>query len=339
MRSAKTASVARGPGWNGSRANTHRSSAPRRSMIVLTVFGCFLGCFLEGCSKANTVVEAQKPAPLSISYLGAWGTKGDGPGHLDHPTCIATDAIGNAYVADSGSQYVNKFTGTGTPLLSFQEPRLKHPESIAVDSGGAIYVTDSDPGSTFIFFPNGDRYRQLRQKTRPNSDGRLSVAVGDDGTIHILDAAAERVFTYSSNFRLLQSWQPAANVPNTRVRPEAIAAGPDGNLYIADPSSDRIVSFTDRGNFSSQVDASIDGTDRKLSSSFAVTRTYIFAMGEDGHTLHVWSLDGTSRLDVDLAHELGPAKRPAPALAITSRRELLVLDAPEFHVLRYLINF
>jgi sugar lactone lactonase YvrE len=307
--------------------------------VALTACCIALLTSLVGCSKVSIVAEAQKPAPLSVTYIGAWGVKGDGPGQLDHPTCIATDSIGNAYLADSGSQYINKFSSTGTPLLSFQEPKLKDPDSIAIDGGGAIYVTDSDPGSTFIFFPNGDRYRELRQKSRPSSDGRLSVAVAADGMVHILDAGAGRVFTYSSSLRLLQSWEPAASAPNARVRPEAIAAGPDGNLYIADPSSNRILSFTDQGNFSSKVDASADGTDRKLSDSFAVTRAYIFAMGEDGHMLHVWSLDGTSRLDVDLAHELGQGARPAPALAISPRKELLLLDVPESHVLRYLINF
>jgi streptogramin lyase len=296
-------------------------------------------CPLVGCSRANTVAEAQKPAAPSVSYLGSWGVKGDAPGQLDQPSSMAIDTIGNAYLADAGSQYINKFTGTGTPLLSFQEQGLQHPQSITVDSGGAIYVTDSGRGSAFVFFPNGDRYRELRLKTHPNSDSTLSVAVSDDGMIHILDAGAGRVFTYTPRFRLLQSWQPAASVPNVKVRAEAIVSGPDGYLYMVDPSSDRILRFTDEGHFIAKVDASADGTDRKLSNSFAVTRAYIFAMDADGRKLHVWSLDGTSKLDVDLAPELGQGHRSAPAIAVSPRKELLVLDAPEARVLRYSINF
>jgi hypothetical protein len=55
--------------------------------------------------------------------------------------------------------------------------------------------------------------------------------------------------------------------------------------------------------------------------------------------LHVWALDGRPQLDADLAPELGQAKRSAPALAISPRKELLVLDAPEARVLRYRIDF
>jgi sugar lactone lactonase YvrE len=294
---------------------------------------------LAGCSHDTTVAEAQKPTPPSVTFLGAWGAKGDGPGQLDQPVSIATDPTGNVYLADAGSQYINKFADTGTPLLSFQQPGLQHPQSITIDSGGAIYVTDSARGSAFVFLPSGDRYRELRPKTRPNSDSALSIAVSDDGTVHILDAGEGRVFPYTSRFRSQPSWQPAASVPNTRVRAEAIATAPDGFLYLADPSSDRILRFTEDGNFTAKVDASADGTARKLSNSFAVSRSYIFAMDANGRMLHVWSMDGTSKLDIDLAPELGEGNRSAPGLAVSSRKELFVLDAPEARVLRYSINF
>jgi hypothetical protein len=42
---------------------------------------------------------------------------------------------------------------------------------------------------------------------------------------------------------------------------------------------------------------------------------------------------------MDLAPELGQGSRVAPALAVSPRKELLVLDASESRVLRYRINF
>ena len=64
-------------------------------------------------------------SPPLLTYVGIWGTKGTDPGKLDEPTCIATDALGNAYLADAGSRFVDKFDWKGTPLLSFQDEGLK----------------------------------------------------------------------------------------------------------------------------------------------------------------------------------------------------------------------
>ena len=55
--------------------------------------------------------------------------------------------------------------------------------------------------------------------------------------------------------------------------------------------------------------------------------------------LHVVGTDGSPKLDVDLAPQLGQGHRRAPALAVSPRPELLVLDAPESRVLRYRISF
>ena len=62
-------------------------------------------------------------------------------------------------------------------------------------------------------------------------------------------------------------------------------------------------------------------------------------MDVNGRMLHAWSIDGHFEADIDLAPELGQAKRNAPALAASPQRELLVLDAPEVRVLRYRINY
>jgi streptogramin lyase len=294
---------------------------------------------LGGCSQANGPVQAQAPPPFSITYIATWGVKGGDPGQLEQPTDIATDSLGNIYLADAGNRFVDKFTWEGRPLLSFGEPGLKYPQAITVDSGGAIYLTDVGRGSTFIFFPNGDRYHEVRLKSHPNDEDILGVAVGEDGLMHVLDADAGHVFTYTPGMRLLRNWQPAANAPNAKVRPRAIAVGPDGYVYLVDPAGNHILRYTNEGQFESLVDAKADGVDRKLSDQFAVGLGYIFAMDADGRMLHVWTVDGRPKLDIDLAPELGQANRAAPSLAVSPRKELLVLDRPEARVLRYRINF
>lgn len=294
---------------------------------------------VAGCSESSTQAEAQAPPPFSITYVASWGTKGVDPGQLDQPTDIATDSLGNIYLADAGTRFINKFTWEGRPLLCFGDGALKYPQEIAVDSGGAIYITDIGRASAFVFFPEGDHRRQLRLKGRPSDEDVIGVAVGEDGRIHLLDADAGHVYTYSPNYRLVRNWQPSANVPNAKVRARAIAVGPDGFVYMVDPWGNHILRFSSDGQFQSLVDARADGVDRKLSDQFAVGLGYIFAMDADGRMLHVWSADGRPKLDLDLAPELGQGNRSAPSLAISPRKELLVLDRPDARVFRYRLNF
>jgi hypothetical protein len=306
------------------------------SFVVMTAFFA-LAWAIGGYARSETHVEASHPAPPALSYIGRWGTKGDGPGQLDEPTCIATDMVGRAYIADAGSHFVHKFDTDGTPLLSFQENALKDPQSITVDRGGAIYVTELRSKSTFVYFPNGDRYRQLRLRTHANSEDMMSVGVDDGGLVQILDAEANRVFTFSPRMRLERSWTPVASEPDAPVHPRVVATVPDGSVYLLDADADRILKFTSDGHFVSEMKA--DGGSGRLSDAFAVSPIGIFAMDADGRTLHVWSPDGQPKLDTDLAPELGQGSGAAPALAVSPRKELLVLDAPESRVLRYRIDF
>jgi hypothetical protein len=316
-----------------------RAATSRARAISLGVGALFLALLWAsgGCTRSETHVEASHPAPPALSYIGQWGTKGDGPGQLDQPTCIATDSVGKAYIADAGSHFVHKFDTDGTPLLSFQENYLKNPQSITVDSGGAIYVTELTSKSAFVFFPNGDRYRQLKWKTHANSEDMLSVGVDDGGLVQILDAEANRVFTYTPQMRLKRSWTPAAGEADGQLHPRMVATVPDGSVYLLDADADRILKFTSDGHFVSEMKA--DSGSGRLSDAFAASSIGIFAMDADGHTLHVWSPDGQPKLDMDLATELGQGNGAAPALAVSPRKELLVLDATKFRILRYRINF
>jgi DNA-binding beta-propeller fold protein YncE len=308
----------------------------RRPMAIFVAAAILSLCWLVGCSRAATQAESQKPVTPAISYISSWGMRGNGPGQLDQPVSIATDRVGDVYIADTGSSFVHKFDWRGTPLLSFQEPGLKNPQSITLDSGGAIYVTDSQRGSAFVFLPGGERYRELRLSTRQKPDDELGVAVADDGVVHVLDPDRARVFTYNSHFRLARSWSPVGDSPSDKVGAGSIAVGPDGYLYMVDPEKNRILRFTEDGHFAGEFKS---GENRRLSDRFAVTRGFIFAMDADGRKLHVWSTDGQPKADVDLAPELGQGNRPAPPIAVSPRKELLVLDAPEARVLRYQINF
>jgi sugar lactone lactonase YvrE len=309
-------------------------------IIVMVVAAIICGGFIFGCSQKATEAEPQTAVAPAVTFISQWGVKGDGPGHLQEPASIATDVLGNAYIADAGSQFIHKFDPQGTPLLSFQEDPLKHPQWIAVDPDGDVYVTDPVRGSVFVFYPGGEKdiHRELHLKTRPGKEGFVSVAVGADELIHVLDSKSGKVDTYTPRFRFLRSWIPPSSAAGSGTHPGPIAMGPNGFLYVADERGSRIMRFTGEGQFVSEINTSASGAGR-LSAQFTVSRTCIFAMGADGRMLHVWTIDGRPKLDVDLAPQLGQGSRPAPGLAMSPRDELLVLDQLGGRVLRYRVNF
>jgi sugar lactone lactonase YvrE len=315
-----------------------RTQNPKRFGHVAGM-GLIAALLLIACSQQPARVEAQMGATAPLTYIGQWGAKGSGPGQLDDPTCITTDSLGHIYLADDGSHFVHKFGYAGVPHLSFRDPYLESPQSIAVDSGGAIYVTDASRGTVTIYLPSGIRLRSLRGRLRVNAENALDVSVDDDGRIYVFDSELRRVFTYTPGFRLIREWQPAANVPNERVRAAAMTGAPDGSLYFVDPQANRILHFDGDGHFLSQIDAGANGAGRKLSDQIAASSQYVFAVDDNGHMLHVWSTNGTLKADFDLTPELGQSRRPAAPIAVSPRKELLVLDTPEGRVLRYRINF
>jgi hypothetical protein len=291
--------------------------------------------------RANARADSGGAAGAPLDFIGAWGTHGDGPGQLDDPVSISSDVIGNIYVVDAGSRFIHKFDPQGKPLLSFQEDPLKHPQWVTVDRGEVIYVSDPVRNSVFICLPTGvrDRYHEIRLRARAGKENELSVGVEDDGLIYVLDSNAAKVFTFNTRMRLTGTWVPSLASQGSKVFPGPFEIGPDGNFYIAQAASGHIFKYSSEKRFVTEIYLAGDGARGKLSNQFAVSRNYLFAMDTDGRVLHVFTLDGAPKLDMDLAPELGQAARPAPPLAVSPRGELLVLDGPESRVLRFRINF
>jgi DNA-binding beta-propeller fold protein YncE len=304
------------------------------SIIGMAIFS------LAGCSRGIAKTEAKTLAP-AVEYVGSWGAKGDAPGQMKAPAGIATDSFGDVYIADAGNQFIEKFDPKGKPLLSFQEDALKQPQSIAIDGGGGIYVTDPVRASVFVFFPEGDRYRELRLRTKSSSENELSVAIGDDGRVHVLDADSGKVFNFAPPpFRMAPSWLVPVSAPNSKARRGPIVAGPDGYIYVADPAGNRVLRFSEDGQLVSEIDLTPSGTGDRVGGPFAVYSGHIFLMSADGHTLHILVIDGSQqRTDIDLEPELGPDGGTVSALAVSSHRQLFVLDGPHAQVLGFQLNF
>jgi DNA-binding beta-propeller fold protein YncE len=282
---------------------------------------------------------AAKPPQLpAFEFLGSWGDKGEGPGKLQNPVAFATDSRNNVFFADPAENFVHKFEANGTPLLSFEDPRVSHAAGIAVDQGAAIYVADAQRGNVMIFFPDGTFLRSTRIPPLPHFSGPLGITVDAQGDVYVANPAKSRVVKFDDHSREIKSWQKrgsAAAVPAPSVgNSMALATGEDGSLFVAYEVEGRIEKYQPDGTLATTWTATdTAATAPKSISGIAATSQFLLVMLAAPPEIRVYTLDGQHRLSDDLGNRLVNAK--APQIAVTPRGELLVFDPAISRVYRF----
>jgi len=309
-------------------ANTN-SEPTRWRLAQATLAAVF---FLVSCG--NRATPAPKPQPPPFEFLGAWGDKGEGAGKLDAPVAFAADSLGNIFFADPAAGFVHKFESNGTPLLSFEDPRVRHASGIAVDAGGAIYVADAQLGNVLVFFPDGTFLQSWRTAAERHFSGALGISLDEQGALFVPDPANSRILKFNNHGRLVKSW-PAPQKPiSADERPSSVSAKPDGMVFVAYFSSGRIEKFSSDGSsIATWPAANTPSGESSPISGFAVAGDFVFTMAASSAEIRVWTTDGQHKLDADLGSSLG--KIGAPQIVVTPRSELLVLDPSVPKVFRF----
>ena len=114
------------------------------------LFVVAVSVLLSGCSQARS--EASSPQNSSIEFIGEWGMRGQTPGQLDMPVGLAVDSDERVYIADRGTQLLQKFTLAGVPLQTFEDRAIASASAVAVDAGGGITWRTCAPGRFTCFF-------------------------------------------------------------------------------------------------------------------------------------------------------------------------------------------
>lgn len=285
-------------------------------------------------NRANPSPKPQQPPPPPFEFASSWGDKGEGPGKLDAPISFAVDTLGDAFFADPAAGFVHKFEPTGTPLLSFEDPRLHHAAGIAVDAGGAIYISDAQQGAIHVFFPDGTFFQTWRTAAQRHFSGALGMGADEEGTLYLPDAASSRVRKINNHGRLVKSW-PAPEKPlSADERPSWVLAEPDNTVFVAYFATGRVEKFTADGTSATAWAAANDSSGGPSPlSGIAVNGNFVFTMAASSTQIRVWSLDGQHKLDFDLAPNIETIA--APQIAVTPHGDLLVFDPAAPKVFRF----
>ena len=256
-----------------------RLSGP--SGIVTTTAGAYFS------DTRNNVVRKVASATGIITTFAGTGTggySGDGgpasAAKLRGPVGIATDAIGNMYIADSRNNVVRKvdtngiittfagnntggYTGDGGPATSAE---LRTPEGVAVDNAGNVYIADArnlvirkvnTAGiiSTYAGNNTPGYTGDGGPATAAQLFGPLGIAITNAGNLYIADSrnnvirvvnSAGVINTFAGNGTLGYTGDGGLATAAELYSPNDVKTDAAGNVYISD--SNNVVRIVNTGD-------------------------------------------------------------------------------------------
>jgi sugar lactone lactonase YvrE len=166
-------------------------------------------------------------------------------GSLQTPSQIATDAMGNVYVADAGLGQVLMFAAgsgaSGTPVSIGSG--LTAPTGVAVDGSGDVFIADSGNVYGIPYLPSG--LNSANQITLAGSLGtNLRLAADGLGSVYVADPTNQRVvrigyFGGTGPGILAQS---EVFLTAGLTAPSNVAVDANNNLYVTDGAN--LLEFT-----------------------------------------------------------------------------------------------
>ena len=159
---------------------------------------------------------------------------------LKTPTQVATDALGNVYIADSGQGKVLKYaagSGASSTPVSIGTG-LTSPTGVAVDGAGDVFIADSGAGSVYEVPFGASGLNAAGQVTLVSGLGTSGLNLAVDGldNLYIADPSNHQVVKLSD-----VSASTTSNLGQTETKlttgftsPSAVAVGSNNNLYVID---------------------------------------------------------------------------------------------------------
>jgi DNA-binding beta-propeller fold protein YncE len=186
----------------------------------------------------------QKFGP-DLTFLAAWGSKGEGDGQFLGLNDLAIDAQGRILALDELRANVQIFAADGTFLGSWGhkgagEGELLTPHGLAIDRAGNVLIADTGNQRVQKFSPDGaflaawggmgtgaGRFRQ------PDD-----VAVDARGRIYVTDTSNNRVQILDARGRYLAAWGEQGTAAGDFTSPTGIVLDQAGDIYVAEGGGD-----------------------------------------------------------------------------------------------------
>lgn len=275
----------------GSNDGVNRSGAGHRTRLGLLL------ALVSALVSATVVFSAAAAEQLPVTQFGGTGS---GAEQMSAPGGVAVDpGSGDVYVADTGNNRIDKYSPTGTHLLSW---------------GWGVSDGKSELETCTSFCEGGYAGAGAGQLNEV-----VGVAVdptsGDVYALNRRDGQIQRFTAGGAFVETFGGYGPATDHLGARVAAlNSFAIDPAGNVYVGDPFKSRIAKYDSAGTFVEAI--SIEPGPLTVDPAGDL---YVATTG--GETVHIFKPDGTPKGDLSLHESFG-----ARALAINPANGNLIAE-------------
>jgi tripartite motif-containing protein 71 len=233
---------------------------------------------------------------VACEYLLKAGGESSGPGRLDSPRDVAIDASGNAWVADTARNRVQKFNSSGEFVSQFGLGTA--PNGIELDSEGDVWIVANTQVREYS--AGGELKLSFGSAGVENGQFKFAqdLAIDSSGNVWVVERSEtafvegssfgkNRVQKFNSKGGYLSQFGKLGTGNGEFKSPEAIAVDSEGNVLVADTWNHRYQEFNSAGEYVRKV-----GSQGAGNGQFSYPRG--IAVDSEGR---VWVVDtGNNRL-------------------------------------------
>lgn len=227
-----------------------------------------IAVYRSRAQMVNVIISDSGNARFTVmtdrgAFLEKWGEPGRGPRQFSAPWGVTLDGNGDALIADTGNQRIQRVSawtnGLNDPAGVFRgEIALKapaggepvSPSDVALDTEGNLYVVDRGNHRVQKLDPKGEPL--LAWGTLGTEPGQFqepySIAVAADGSVYVTDYRNQRVQKFDPAGKFLRQWGSAGSGPGEFSGPAGIAIDREGRVYVVDRGNNRVQVFDADGN-------------------------------------------------------------------------------------------
>jgi sugar lactone lactonase YvrE len=194
----------------------------------------------------------------SGNFIAARGTRGSSNDASVYG--LATDALGNIYLADFDMGEIRKYDANHQLLKKFGtqgsgDGQFNGLRELAIGANQKLYALDQNNNRVQIFDLEGNFLGKFGSSGSGN--GQFSVpyglAVGKDNKVYVADKDNHRVQIFDANGNFLSKFGKEGSFDGEFKSPMGLSISPDQKLAVADTGNNRIQYFDANGTYLTKV--------------------------------------------------------------------------------------